>query len=198
MQQQDHSESAAKNWLSDARDARRNLRQTLLEMPGQIPAYVTVDPPEVVRLAHNALFDYYSHVQVKQNATNGLWDEPLCEVSIPTDGEVDAGRTDEYGRAGLRNPVEHTDWRRENASLANLARLYDEDNHVRVRVLADGEPYSVERATYYVPPILVRKAFRQLDRVINDLGWVPEAATRERRAGPEEVLTHDGIDYESE
>jgi hypothetical protein len=191
MQRQNHSESAAKNWLSDTRDARRQARKALIEMPASVPNRVTVNPPQIVRLAHNALLDYYSHLQVKSGVTNGHWSEELATVEIPTDGAVDAGRTDEYGRIDIREPVQHVEWDPVSVSLENLAATFDEDNQVQVRVFADDELHHVARETYFIPPVVTKAAFRKLDTVLEDLGWVPEAATADRAAENNEVLTHE-------
>jgi hypothetical protein len=191
MQQRDYSESAAKNWLSDTRDARRQARQALIEMPASIPSRVTVHPPEIVRLAHNAVLDYYSHLQVKSGVTNGKWERELCTVDLPQDGRVDAGRTDEYGRIDVAEPVQHVGWQSVDVSLNNLATLFDEDNQVRIEIYADGELFDIERATYYMPPLVTKTAFRHLDTILEDLGWVPDAATADRAAENNEVLTHE-------
>lgn len=191
MQRQNHSESAAKNWLSDTRSARRQARQALIEMPASVPNRVTVNPPQIVRLAHNALLDYYSHLQVKSEVTNGHWDEDLATVQVPSDGAVDAGRTDEYGRIDIREPVQHVDWVTKTVSLESLAETFDEDNQVQVRVFADDELHHVARETYFIPPVVTKAAFRKLDVVLEDLGWVPEAATTDRAAQNNEVLTHE-------
>jgi hypothetical protein len=191
MQQRDYSESAAKNWLSDTRDARRQARQALIEMPASIPNEVTVNPPQIVRLAHNAVLDYYSHLQVKSGVTNGEWEQELATVEIPTSGAVNAGRTDDYGRIDLDSPVQHVQWREVTVTLGKLAELFDEDNQVKIRIFADGDLYGVERETFYLPPVVTKAAFRQLDTVLEDLGWVPEAATADRAAENNEVLTHE-------
>lgn len=191
MRQQDHTESASKNWLSDTRESRRRARRGLMELPADIQSRLVVYPPESQRVAHKALLDYHSHLAVKDGATNGLWTEHLATVAVPTGGTVDAGRTNVYGDLDLDTAVDHVDWRELDVSLATLASQFDEANGIRIEVLADGDYHHTERVTYYTPPIVIKRAFRQLDAVLNDLGWVPEAATRERRATDTEVLTHE-------
>jgi len=191
MRQQDPTESASKNWLSDTRESRRRARRALIELPADVQPHLTVYPPEGQRVAHKALLDYHSHLAVKDEATNGLWTEHLATVEVPTDGRVNAGRTNVYGDLDIDTAVDHVAWRELDVSLATLASQFDETNQIQIEVWADGEHHHTERVTYYAPSVVIKRAFRQLDTVLNDLGWVPEAATKERRATDTEVLTHD-------
>lgn len=189
-------EQSQRHWIQDTRDAREHAREAKRQMSPSIANDCVVNVPDIVAFFHNAVIDYADHIAPKANVVGDLWGEELDSVRVPKSGAThDAGDADLFGDYDVESAIYQIPWTERAVSLETLQEQWSEDNQITYYVKVrqpDDESSTKEsyRETLHLPPRASKKCFRQLDKCMDELGWLPDAAVQEYRAGNDEVLTH--------
>lgn len=104
------------------------------------------------------------------------WDEQLLTVDVPQAGTYDGGMTNVYGEFSQDQLFQNLEWTRRPVNLATLEREWARDGAVTVEVEVDNGTKTVAHTFQPTLPIIASAAcIRQIDRVVEDIGWVPPA-----------------------
>lgn len=195
----DDADQAVRNWIRDTREARSHCREVLRELDPNVPNDVVVDPPQMVALLHTVVLDFHRHIAPKHRVLSdpnspgepSLWEEPLVEVEVPPSAATfDAGQTNVWGDISYQNPVRQVEWKTVDVTLASLLERWDYENESRITVRARDGPGATDRVveavteTVFLPPKASKAVFTQLNKCMDHLGWVADAATIDLESEP--------------
>lgn len=162
-------------------DARNDLDRVLTEIPPSVDNWATQSGVESVLLAHNLLLGYASQIAPKsETLRNDLWDEKVCFVEVPKDEqEIDCGQSNAYGEIQIGNIQSKIEREKMRISLKGLD-WWRSKNQITLCLVADGGDITdVRQQTHHLPLAAIRMLQAQLDRCVDDLGWLEEPAVED-------------------
>lgn len=176
------NDASKSKWVSDTHDYRREAVQVREEIPPQLVHTNPFDVPEIVDYYNRLLYKYHGQLLPKAEAVGDLWTTQLGSVDVPPSGQtVDAGMADVFGNVDTSGAIHGLEWEPRPVSLANL-RDWREASFTVTLVYQDpgmGPQNIVERKALYLPVNAIDTCMDQLNRVLEDLGWLPDAAEKE-------------------
>ncbi|MGK7295290.1 MAG: hypothetical protein ACNS61_05565 [Candidatus Wenzhouxiangella sp. M2_3B_020] len=175
-------------WIDSTLDARNNAELAMQECTSPIiPNNTCIDVHNIVISLNAAILRYRNHIAAKSESLTIDWDRTLCKVSTPVGGEYDAGMTDEWGEYDLSNIWHRVEWQPTPVNPATLRKTWGGGREVTISLLLDhGEMQETRTETVYLTPNACAHVFEHLDKCLENLGWLPEAAEVDVQA--EEVL----------
>lgn len=179
----DDTDIGKRQWIKNTLEARQKVRNAFEELSVLVvPNWKAVNVDPRVQYLHEVTLQYHSQIAAKANADPEQgspfrgWDNILAHVEVPKSGEYEIGRTDRWGDYDLSNALEKVDRERKPVSLVSLDKEWGVWNEVELVLTLDGGEKRHERnLTAYLPPAAARTVMYQLDRVLEDIGWMPDA-----------------------
>lgn len=178
-------------FVEQAVESRRMARHALADSvvqtrngPRTWPSHEGRDVPANIREMANAVIDYSRHVRPKAQQLPDLWEEELYTLDVIDPGQVIEVQPDMYGSIdpATINADEHLTTTSLTVSLDTLD-TFDGGIFRQFTYVGEhrhkGEVRETDSYEYHLPPAACRLVFNQVDRCMEQLGWMPEAqATR--------------------
>lgn len=181
---QDLTSDAHQSWLTTLSEARKNCRLQIGEAAQQVDdPYRALWPPQVSRrneahrklkMAHISTIDYADQVRPyalavdEDDREHELWHERIGVVDLPTgQHEVSLATLPEKWESAFESVTE------------------SEEDELR------GETTTMRRFRLLLPVQTARECYRQLNEIVVELGFAPEAPGGEQRTEITEELMRD-------
>lgn len=182
MSRTDKQAAAPDAWKRQLLEARQRACDALSECAGpHIDNWAAADVAELVQFAHAQVLAYHRHIaaQADELPSDGLWDEQLMPVRVPKTQSLDGGMTDWYGEYDLEDITEAAEMENKPVSLASLREEWSQRNRavVTVELLDRGTGQQItekEDFDLHLPPAACEAVLAQLDKCLDELGWLPE------------------------
>jgi hypothetical protein len=139
-------------------------------------------PPQVREL-EALVFQYRGCIQMKMPASTDTavepfedWDEELMAVPVPKAATYDGGTSNVFGEFDRSRLFEDLEWTTREVNLATLDEKWAMQDTITVSVEVDNGTKTISHQFRPTLPIAASAAcLRQIDRVVEDIGWVPPA-----------------------
>lgn len=178
-------------WKNALWEARRGAREALSAIPDDVPRHSILHAPKEQVVAHRYLLDYHSHLETHVEVFKEEWEEVLFQRKLPPRESTVDVESGIYGEYDAESALYELEWITQDISLATLREVWKEGNEVVYSVRVDGQPREQRREVYHLSPRAISICLSQLDKCLHQLGWVPDPAEGEYRAGEDEVLVHE-------
>jgi hypothetical protein len=192
--------TAHRDWVQSIADARRETRKHLVQIErAQSPSkgpFIHPETPHGMKRArqdlHSVLLDYRSNVAPFRDRVPELWKQEIDTVQYPKepDGELTLGdrilETESVSSIGFEKVLPEVEWGIAPVTLENIPdfwqmREFKVDVHVHQRF--NGYQLSEWRERVWIPPSTARKAFDQLNDILDHLGLTAEIKKPDHTAG---------------
>lgn len=187
----DDNESSKNRWIEDTHEARRDVLAVRQEISADLVNTAAFDVPEVVDIYNRMIHKYAAQLRPKfersaedddERVADTLWFEELCTVSIPPEkGRVELGSANIFGEIDADDAIYKLDWVDKPVTLNNLNWWKDAQTYVVVDFAVSGGTTGQEhlRKTLHLPVYAADRVFDQLNRCLEDLGWLPEETAKD-------------------
>jgi hypothetical protein len=142
-----------------------------------------LDVPSEVAELEALVFQYRGCIQMKmphgqQDGPEPFedWNVHLMDVPVPKAGTYDGGTSNVFGEFDHGRLFESLEWTTRPVNLATLDQEWAMRDAITVNVEVDNGTKTVSHTFRPTLPIAASAAcLRQIDRVVEDIGWVPPA-----------------------
>lgn len=179
------SDQAQDAWKRQLLEARAHARDALSECATPyVDNWNPIDVPELVQFLHAQVMDFHRHIEPKADGLpEDMWKQRIVAVTVPETQSIDGGMTNHYGEYDVQGVLKKADWIEKPVALGTLRQEWQLENTVTIGIThrhrATGETITESRAlSLHLPPAACEAVIAQLDRCIEDLGWLPEASDR--------------------
>lgn len=184
--------SSSKNrWIEDTHEARRDAIAVRQEINAQYVRTKPFDVPEVVDIYNRMIHKYaaqlrpkfeHSAVDDQERVADSLWYEELCTVDVPPEkGRVQLGSANIFGEIDADEAIFKLNWDDKPVRIADLNWWKDAQTHVVAEYDVSGGVANQEHIwkTLFLPVYAADCVFDQLNRCLEDLGWLPEESAKD-------------------
>jgi hypothetical protein len=184
----DDRERTRANWFDEMEKARIDCMAGFRECDDRgVPLRNAINPSRDAIQLHHRVCDYHSHFA--PYAETGVrfdgWDEVVGTILVPTAGEYEAGRTNDWGEVDLAAAQAAIDFHEVPVTCGNIIDEWLEGKHVAATLLLDNGDTS-RQVSYrvYIPPYIAHRLRSKLDIIRARLKWLPDPGEQSSADNP--------------